>query len=56
VPLQVDVDEFGFAEALILSGRLSPDETAIPELVQRELAAVVADFITVWRRAASQRD
>jgi len=53
VPHLIDVDEHGFAEALITSGRLSEAETLRPELIKREAEAVLADFIARW---PSRRD
>jgi hypothetical protein len=50
VPHTIDVDEHGFAEALIASGRLSETEALHPELIKREIEAVVGNFIAGWRR------
>jgi hypothetical protein len=54
VPRRIDVDECALAEALILSGRLSEAEALRPELVERELSALVADFISRWRHAVTR--
>jgi len=53
-PHPIDVDEHALAEALILSGRLTEAEALRPELVRRELAALVADFICRWRHAVTR--
>lgn len=50
VPRTIDIDEHGLAEALIASGRLTADEALRPEVVDREIEAMVADFIARWRR------
>lgn len=55
VPRTIDVDEHGLAEALILSGRLTEQEALQPELVERELSALVADFILRWRNGVTRR-
>ena len=49
VPRRLDVDENGLAEALIASGRLSEAEALRPELIERELSALIVDFICRWR-------
>jgi hypothetical protein len=53
VPYQIDADEHALAEALILSGRLTEGEALQPELVGRELSALVADFISRWRHGVT---
>jgi hypothetical protein len=55
VPRTIDIDENAFAEALILSGRLTEAETLQPELIERELSALAADFISRWRHAVTRR-
>jgi hypothetical protein len=47
VPYQIDAAECELAGALIASGRLTEAEALRPELVERELSAVVA-FIERW--------
>jgi hypothetical protein len=42
------------AEALILSGRLTEAEALRPEVVRRELSALVADFIARWRHSVTR--
>ena len=54
VPRTIDVDEHALAEALILSGRLTEQEALRPELIERELSALVADFISRWRHSVTQ--
>ena len=54
VPRTVDVDEHGLAAALIASGRLTADEALRLELVERELSALVADFISRWRHGVTR--
>jgi hypothetical protein len=54
-PRTVDVDEHGLAEALILSGRLSEAEALQPALIERELSALIADFIARWRNGVTRR-
>lgn len=54
VPRTVDVDEHGLAEVLIMSGRLTADEALRPELIERELSALVADFISRWRNGVTR--
>jgi len=49
LPRTVDVDEHALAEMLIASGRLSEAEALCPELIERELSALIADFISRWR-------
>lgn len=53
VPRTLDVDENALAEALIASGRLSEAEALRPDLIERELSGVVADFICRWRNAVT---
>lgn len=55
VPRRIDVDEHALAEALIASGRLTESEALRPDLVERELAALVADFISRWRNGVTGR-
>jgi hypothetical protein len=55
VPRRIDVDEHALAEALIASGRLTESEALRPELLERELAALVADFISRWRNGVTRR-
>jgi hypothetical protein len=55
VPRRIDVDEHALAEALIASGRLTEGEALQPDLVERELAALVADFISRWRNGVTRR-
>jgi hypothetical protein len=54
VPRTIDLDEHGLAEALILSGRLSEQEALQPELVEREMSALIADFISRWRHSVTR--
>jgi len=53
-PHRIDIDEHALAEALILSGRLTEAEALRPELVGRELSALVADFILRWRHSVTR--
>lgn len=53
-PRIVDVNEHALAEALILSSRLSETEALRPELVERELSALIADFIARWRNGVTR--
>jgi hypothetical protein len=53
VPRTLDVDENALAAALIASGRLSADEALCPDLIERELSALVADFISRWRNSVT---
>jgi hypothetical protein len=53
VPRRINVDEHALAEALILSGRLTEQQALRPELIERELAALVADFIGRWRHGVT---
>jgi hypothetical protein len=53
VPRTIDVDEHALAEALILSGRLTEAEALRPSLIERELSALVADFIARWRHGVT---
>lgn len=55
VPRRIDVDEHALAEAFIASGRLTEAEALRPDLVERELAALVADFILRWRNGVTGR-
>jgi hypothetical protein len=55
VPRRIDVDEHALAAALIASGRLTEGEALRPELIERELAALVADFISRWRNGVTGR-
>jgi hypothetical protein len=54
VPRQIDVDEHGLAEMLIVTGRLSEAEALRPDLQERELSALVADIILRWRNAVTR--
>jgi hypothetical protein len=45
----VIADELALAHALIKSERLTEAETARRDLVERALAALVADFAAQWR-------
>jgi hypothetical protein len=54
VPRTIDVDEQALAEALIQSGRLTEAEALRPDLVERELALLVADFILRWRNGVTR--
>jgi hypothetical protein len=54
VPRTIDVDEHGLAQALILSGRLTEAEALRPELIERELSALIADFISRWRHGVTR--
>src|SRR5262245_21387559 len=53
VPRTLDVDENALAEALIAAGRLSEAEALRPDLIERELSALIADFISRWRHAVT---
>lgn len=53
VPYRIDADEHGLAEALIQSGRLAEPEVLRPELIERELSTLVADFISRWRNGVT---
>lgn len=53
VPYRIDADEHALAEALILSGRLTEAEALRPDLVRRELSALIADFIARWRHSVT---
>ena len=55
VSRRIDVDEYGLAEALIESGRLTPDEALRPELVERELSVLIDDFISRWRNGVTRQ-
>lgn len=55
VPHRLDLDEHELAEALIASGRLTEAEALHPELIDRELLAVIADFILRWRHTVTGR-
>jgi hypothetical protein len=55
VPRTIDVDEHALAEALIASGRLTEQEALQPVLIERELSALVADFISRWRHSVTGR-
>ena len=48
VVYQIEADEHGLADALILSARLTPDEALRRALVERELTLVIADFVERW--------
>jgi hypothetical protein len=48
---RVGVDEHALAGALIASKRLSEAEALQPELVERELSRLIADWIERWRHA-----
>jgi hypothetical protein len=52
-PWTVNVDENALAEALIATGRLTEAESARPELIERELSALIADFILRWRHGVT---
>ena len=54
VPRTIDIDEAALAEALIATGRLTEDEALQPELIERELTALVGDFISRWRNAVTR--
>jgi hypothetical protein len=45
---RLDVHEERFARALIISRRLTPEETLRRHLVERELQRLVGDFIDRW--------
>src|SRR5262245_20389619 len=53
VPRTIEVDEPALAEALIESGRLTEAEALRPDLVERELTALIADFILRWRNGVT---
>jgi len=55
VPRTIDSDENGLAEALIATGRLTEAEALRPELIERELSALIADFILRWRHSVTGR-
>jgi hypothetical protein len=55
VPRQIEVDEHGLAEMLIVSGRLTEAEALRPELQERELTALVTDVIARWRHSVTGR-
>lgn len=46
--MRAEIDEARFAEALILAGRLSAEETGNRKLVEAEFQQVVEDFIERW--------
>jgi hypothetical protein len=48
VTFRVEANGFRVADALIASGRLSPDQTRRQSLVERELAKVVQDRFDRW--------
>lgn len=49
-PYRLDLPEHDLAAALIASERLTEAEALCPELVHRELHALVRDFILRWQR------
>ena len=49
--MKAEIDESRFAEALILAGRLSAEQTGNRTLVEAELEKLVEDFIERWTRA-----
>ena len=51
VIMKAEIDESRFAEALILAGRLSAEQTGNRTLVEAELEKLVEDFIERWTRA-----
>jgi hypothetical protein len=53
-PHRIDLDEHALAGALIASGRLTEAEALRPELIERELAALVGDFVSRWRHAVTR--
>jgi len=53
VPRTIDVDEPALAEMLIESGRLTEAEALRRELIERELAALISDFILRWRNGVT---
>jgi hypothetical protein len=54
VPRTIDVDEHALAAALIASGRLTEAEALRSELIERELSALIADFILRWRHGVTR--
>ena len=52
VVMRAEIDEARFAEALILAGRLSAEETGNRKLVEIELRKLAEDFIERWTRNA----
>jgi hypothetical protein len=48
VNVAIDVDETGAVEAMIRSGRLSDEQAMRRQLVERELALVVTEWIRRW--------
>jgi hypothetical protein len=51
VIMRAKVNEHRFAEALILAGRLSAEQTASRALAEIELERLVEDFIERWTHA-----
>jgi hypothetical protein len=51
VSRRIEVDEHALDAALIASGRLSLDQALAPELIERELSRLIADWIERWRHA-----
>ena len=49
--MRAKVNEHRFAEALILAGRLSAEQTASRALAEIELERLVEDFIERWTHA-----
>jgi hypothetical protein len=55
VQYRIDADEHALAEALIASGRLTEAEALHPDMVRRELSALVVDFIARWCHAVTRQ-
>jgi hypothetical protein len=49
--MKAEIDECRFAEALILAGRLSAEQTASRALVEGKLKKLIEDFIERWTHA-----
>jgi hypothetical protein len=47
-PMQIDVHEDAVTSAMILSGRLTPEQTLRRQLVERECAKVLLDWARCW--------
>jgi hypothetical protein len=54
VSLRLDVHEHDTADALVLAGRLSRDESLRPQLVARELERLVTEHNARWLSAVTR--